>query len=233
MTDQIEWQQVCRTHRVARFIPTITIRRSGNIAISSDFVRKAGIAECTCVALFLSADKMRLAFKFSTDTNDNDAFSLTRDGGSGNNNRNSGLNRVICAKSLLMQSPTVQSLIKEASTAARRYEPYRTNDGLWVINLTPCFERIASTVSDLPGDVTGIYRYLRGKEVVYIGRGALKSRAQSHERKHWDFDRIEYSILNDNKSEVNWEKFWLDDHRRQYGAWPAYNRIAGISSEVA
>lgn len=222
-----EWKKISRRWRAARFLPTISIRRNGFLAISADFVRMAKIEDCTRVTLFLAANGMRLGIQFHSDERDDDAFILGHDGG----NRKS-LNRIVVAKTLITQSDLLRSLLNEDSRV-RRFEPQRDENGRWIINLAPCFERRATEVAGLPKQGTGIYRYVRGQEVIYIGRGDLRNRAASQERKQWDFDVIEYSILNDEMAEKKWEAFWLNEFRRRNGVWPKYNKLAGIIDEAS
>lgn len=230
LTLESGWQKVRRVHRTARFAPQISIRRSGQIAVSSDFARMAAISTCSRASLFLSSDGLRLAISFHSDENDDDAFILARDGGRGT----SGQNRVINAKSLVSQSPAILALTKE-DARARRYEPQKDNAGRWIIHLAPCFERVLIQSDQIPIGSTGIYRYRSGQETIYIGRGNLRDRLASSDRRQWEFDRVEYSILNDDVVERRWESFWLDEYRQRNNRWPVYNRIAaspGVSTKA-
>lgn len=217
------WRQLRRAHRTARFNPRISIRRNGVIAISSDFVRMTQIEKCTRASLFLSPDGFKLGMNFHTDEKDNDAFLLTRDGGGPAKTKS--LNRIICASTLLSQSSVVAALAKE-DARTRRYEPKKDIDGKWVVSLAPCFERTLSQSDEIATGETGIYRYRLGSETIYIGRGDLRRRFSLSERRAWDFDRIEYSILNDDAIEKRWESFWLDEYRERNHRWPVHNRIA-------
>jgi len=221
----IQWRPVERLYRVARFAPTITLRRSGGnagFAISADFVRKANISGCTRASLFLSEDGMRLKFHFHNNERDDNAFRLIRDGGGGG----SGTNRWVSARALIVQSPTLQRLVEEP-VSVRRYEPVDMGRDQWMITIAPCFEQRAERTDNLPDNESGIYRYVRGREVVYIGKGKYRDRCRSPERASWDYDYIEYSRLNDATAETKWETFWLNEHERQYRRLPSYNRIGG------
>lgn len=222
------WQKVRREFRVARFAPVITIRRGGALAISADFIRKAEISDCTRASLFLSPDGYRLGLRFHCDQRDDDAFIMSLDGGG-----KTSLNRLITAGALVRQSPVITALLREAGRTARRYEPWRDQHGVWVVDLAPCFERTVRTVAELDRNATGIYRYRFGADVIYIGRGRLFERASSPDRRGWEFDRIEFSVLNDDKAEQRWEAHWLNEHRDRYGRWPTYNRVGGIADKLA
>jgi hypothetical protein len=75
----------------------------------------------------------------------------------------------------------------------------------------------------------GIYRYLRENgEIVYIGRGPIKARLQSPERKEWDFDVIEYSIVLNPDDQVKWEDYWIERFKADHnGERPFYNVVSG------
>lgn len=225
MTDETvsassSWQKIRRAHRVARFSPNVTLRRNGDLAVSADFVRMAGIAECTHASMFLAPDGLRAAIQFHSDEKDDDAFALSRDGG----RQKSGLNRIIRAQALLTQSLVATALAREGGSACRLTP--RKVDGRWVIDLAPCFERTLSQSGEIAIGATGIYRYRYGNDTVYIGRGNLRERLSQAERRGWEFDRIEYSLINDDAVERRWEAFWLDEFRRLHNRWPTYNRIA-------
>lgn len=222
------WQKVRRVYRTARFSPQISFRRNGHIAVSSDFVRMAGVNNCTRASLFLSADGHSLAISFHSDERDDDAFVLSRDGGGSGVSQN----RIITARTLISQSAQIMSLCKE-DARARRYEPQKDQNGRWVIHLAPCFENVLNQADQIPAGSTGIYRYRSGQETIYIGRGNLRDRLASPERRSWDFDRVEYSILNDDVIERRWESFWLDEYRQRNNRWPVYNRIAAASGVSA
>jgi hypothetical protein len=226
VTSDVEWQKVRRVHRTTRFMPQITIRQTrGQFAVSADFVRMANISDCTRASLFLSADGHRLAFNFHSDERDDDAFLLSRDGGGSGA---SAPNRVINAGALLSQSATMTALCKE-DIRVRRCEPQKDCHGRWVIYLAPCFEKVLIQPDQIPDLATGIYRYRSGQETIYIGRGNLRDRLAVPERRAWEFDRVEYSILNDDVIERRWEAFWLDEYRQRNNRWPIYNRIAAAS----
>ena len=104
---------------------------------------------------------------------------------------------------------------------------------MWVVSLRPAFEVRASARTEVPSDARGIYRYRRGDEVVYIGRGQIRSRLNAPERNEWDFDTIEYSILLDEEQQEHWESHWLDAFVAERGKLPVYNRIGGTSRPLA
>jgi hypothetical protein len=79
----------------------------------------------------------------------------------------------------------------------------------------------------VPDDATGIYRYLFNGDIVYIGRGAIRSRLASNERSDWMFDKVEFSPLENQAEQERWESEWLEEYRSLNGFLPMYNRIGG------
>jgi hypothetical protein len=64
---------------------------------------------------------------------------------------------------------------------------------------------------------------------VYIGRGDIKKRLTAPERGDWDFDVIEYSIINNPDQQIYWEQFWLEKFEEANNRLPFYNKISGSS----
>ncbi|VVB63116.1 Uncharacterised protein [uncultured archaeon] len=116
----------------------------------------------------------------------------------------------------------------EPDKRLRRFEPkWISVDSLWVISICPPFENRVSDISDIPRDICGVYRYKREDEIVYVGRGQVRSRTQAFGRENWDFETIEYSVVPEEAEQKKWEAFWLDRFVALHGKLPIYNRIAG------
>ena len=100
----------------------------------------------------------------------------------------------------------------------RKFSPSKEGK-FWVIRLCPSFENRKDRRSkDIPSEAQGIYRYLRqNNEIVYIGRGAIKSRLADPERKEWDFDRVEYSLVQDPDQQIKWEDHWIERFKEENG----------------
>ena len=115
----------------------------------------------------------------------------------------------------------------------RRFFPKKEGN-IWAIQLCPAFEkRNARESANIPSGVVGIYRYVRENgEIVYIGRGNIRDRLNSPERKDWDFDTIEYSIVKDPDKQVKWETYWLNKYKQKNkGKLPFYNKVSGFESK--
>ena len=103
--------------------------------------------------------------------------------------------------------------------------------GFWIAQLCPAFEHTSSSESDLK-DLKGIYRYKRSDGVVvYIGKGGILSRLNAFGRQEWDFDVIEYSIIESPAEQSKWESYWLDKFIEKEGRRPFYNKINGKRSK--
>ena len=121
--------------------------------------------------------------------------------------------------------------IKKVSTSKKinRFKPIK--DGKkYVITLIPIFELKVdrNEYQNIPIGTFGIYRYLDNNKTVYIGKGDIRRRLNELQRKDWKFDTIEYSIIEDHKSQFEWESFWIERFKSEnYDKLPAYNLISG------
>ena len=60
-----------------------------------------------------------------------------------------------------------------------------------------------------------------------IGKGQIRDRAKSVERADWEWDRIDYSIVEQEAEQFRWESWWLEWFEQKHGQLPHYNRIGG------
>src|SRR5439155_18799209 len=111
----------------------------------------------------------------------------------------------------------------------RRFIP-RKEGNRWVTQLCPAFEmKRARESQDLSSNDVGVYRYLRENgDIVYVGRGPIRERLRCPERKDWDFNAIEYSIISNPDEQVKWEDYWIERFKADHdGKRPFYNRVSG------
>lgn len=228
LSPQCEWVQIRREVRHPAVRPIVRIRRSGDIGLSADFVRHANIADCLWANVYISRDGYRLGLAFHNDDDQQNSFQMCKDGGSGSRRHRSD-SRVLQASAIKSKSATFAKLITYPPDV-RTFLPRRDVNGVWVVELIPCFENRYRLRGELSPHETGIYRYLLGGETVYIGRGVLASRFAEPCRGEWQFDAVEYSVLNDANSECRWESFWLERFRLTHNRWPVYNRIGGATA---
>jgi hypothetical protein len=221
-----EWESVQINHLEIQK-PLVTIRRNA-IAFNSYFVKVADLDKASHVSIKVKPKSMQIGFRFHADRKKIDSFALGKDGGGSGR---SGNNRIIQAQSFLNNYPWLKA-VSTLDQRTRQFEPqWNSIHSFWIISICPPFENRVSDRSEIPNDLHGIYRYKLGDEVVYIGRGAVRSRARSPERDDWLFETIEYSIVPDETEQKKWEAFWLDRFVEQKGKLPKYNRIAGEKSK--
>ena len=81
-------------------------------------------------------------------------------------------------------------------------------------------------------DSKGIYRYLSSDKIVYIGKGNIRDRLNEPQRKDWNFDTIEYSIIENVDEQFEWDSFWIETYKNENeGYLPSYNLISGKAIE--
>jgi hypothetical protein len=205
-------------------ISLVSIRPQA-IAFNARFVAEAKLIDATRVSVFLDPGRFRIGFKFQTKATNEDSYSLSRDGGG------TGNSRAIQTTSLMREHPWIAAVARIKDPRQRRFKPeWHSGERMWIITLCPAFENRVSHKSEIPGDARGIYRYRKGDEIVYIGRGTIRPRLRAPERNEWDFDVIEYSELESETEQERWETYWLDQFASQHGKLPLYNRIGGKKS---
>jgi hypothetical protein len=202
--------------------PLVTIRRTG-VAFNAAFVRAASLEDKTRVSVHVDPESRRIGFKFLGDASDADSYALTKDGGGPGKGR-------LAQAATLLRLPWVAAVGRIDDRRLRRFKPtWSSAESMWVLSLCPAFGTRASAGSEIPSDARGIYRYRRGDEVVYIGHGQVRSRLNAPDRKEWDFETIEYSLVPNEEQQQRWETYWLDKFVEERGKLPIYNRIGGTS----
>lgn len=206
--------------------PFISISH-GHIAFNAMFTKIAEIAPDKRVSIQTDPETLRLAFEFHSDDRPN-SFALSRASSDKRGKKRTGL---FCSAGFIRNYPWIESITKLPLKDRRFYNPKKEGK-MWVIQLCPAFEeRKARESANIPSEATGIYRYLRENgEIVYIGRGEIKKRLSSPERKNWDFDVVDYSIIKDPDQQIYWEQFWIDKFKEANNCLPFYNKVSGSSS---
>ena len=201
----------------------VTLRRSA-VAFSAHFIRSNNLLKMTRVTIKVDRDSRRLGFVFHIDADVPESLALTQDGGQKSSGSDAG--RVVQTAALMRQQWTKALL---ANRTTRRFVPYKEFD-LWVIDLGPGFEVEVTDPLEVPPEATGVYRYLDGDEVTYIGRGRVRQRMQDASRESWSFDRVQFSPLSDRDSEQHWEQVLLEEYEAKNGRLPRENRVRGFVS---
>lgn len=195
--------------------PCVSIRRSG-FAFNVSFMTSAKLAIGDFVEVFLSDDDM-IGFKFFKDKQQG-RLTITPDGGGKTRVANVMKANGFIACSHIKNDPVLSKLVSTKNSKI----PVHFCDGLWVIRLVSQWKYNLADRKPT-GDEIGVYRYLSDDEVVYIGRGCIQQRITSAERKYWQFDKIEYTLMSDEDSVRN-EARLIREHRDLFGRIPFYNR---------
>lgn len=138
------------------------------------------------------------------------------------------------AKGVIWNVPWIHAVSKQDSAADRNFKMERLDSdrNRWVIRLAPWFECKASPndVGSL-GSKEGIYRYRDASDrIIYIGKGKIADRFREHERRDWGIEWIEYSEIEGDENQFDWESFHLDRYEETHDALPPRNRSRGRSS---
>lgn len=197
-----------------------------HISFNTAFCRQAELNAGMRVTVYVDPGDRKMGFEFHEDNREN-SLSLTYQSGARKGEKRRSLQ---CAcLGIYSQYPWIASVSKLRPHKARRF-PVRREGNLWVIRLCPAFEiRRARESRDIPSDANGIYRYIRENgEIVYTGQGNIADRLRSPDRGGWDFEVIEYSVVEDPDDRVKWEAYWIDRFKSEHGGnLPIYNRISG------
>lgn len=213
---------------------SITIRRNA-IAFNAHFMTANKLLKANYVCVYIDAENFKLGFKFSENSDDQDSLALVKDGGGKNNVAGAqSNNRCVQVQGIFTENKWLQVLSDERDARVRKFTPkWIPADGLWTIEICPPFEFRVNDKGQIPSEARGIYRYLHGEKVVYIGRGVIRSRANSSDRKDWVFDSIHYSLVPDERLQAKWEAYWIESFFSENSKLPEYNRIQGEKSPDA
>ena len=193
-----------------------------HIRFTAEFVRKAGIYENQFVKIKVSPSSFKLQFEFLKSETEN-CLALTRP--------KDKKNTLQCASNTLIANyEWLRVIASQKNSKLRQFKPERFGKN-WIVKTSPIFELSCKRTGpiDIPSSAKGIYRYTnsKSKEIVYIGKGEILKRLRSPERKKWDFDLIEYSIIADDDEQFKWEDYWLKRFESENKKKPIYNIIGG------
>jgi len=205
------------------------INKSG-ISFSANFIKKEKLQEAKGVKFFEDdEDPYYLGFKFKNDLEESNTLSLVASGRS----KGGGAGFTIKASELINKNPILKNIQKMTSKQDRTFEIfYEKKTNIYSILLRPNFEIIVkfSDRNTIPDAFKGIYRYRNNDgQIIYIGKGGVKTRVNSPERKEWGISKIEYSVLLDDDKSYYWENYYLERYVSTFGAKPPFNVIMGKS----
>lgn len=194
-----------------------------HITFNSMFGKIAELDKYRTVKIEVDLENFRLRFKFDVGETPNSLTLMQK--------RKGAKTFIISSVGIISQYPWIKAVANFPDPQDRHFSPTNMG-GYWVIQLCPAFEiKKARESEDIPSNLQGIYQYVRENgEIVYIGRGQIKERLMSPERKDWDFDEIRYSIVSNPDQQVKWEGHWIERFQKVHnGKLPFYNRISGSS----
>ena len=208
------------------------INKSG-ITFSARFIKKEGLEKAESVKFFLDdEDPHFLGFMFFEEVGVSNTLSLMASGRS----KGGSAGATIKAAELINSNPILKSIQKLPRKQDRTFEISKDRKtGIYSISLRPTFEISLSweNRNQIPDSYLGIYRYVnRDGQVIYIGKGSIKSRANSPERKEWGISRIEYSVLSSDEECFRWESYYIDRYVEMNGARPPLNLVMGKNSKL-
>lgn len=206
------------------------------INFSAGFIHAYNLSHCRYVTYLVDEEHCRIGFKFLVDQAEGNTVKIDwrkRDTPSGR-----------IGIEPLRKHQFIRDVENSPNISDRRFIPELERAGslgdIFVIRLAPMFENSlpAHQVGNIPSDASGIYRYLKDGETVYIGKGDIRRRAQSAEREHWDYDTLQYSIIKRTNKDLQdaeqfrWEKHWILRFKEQNaGQRPLYNKNDGTGVE--
>ncbi|ELI6429489.1 hypothetical protein RRM58_004805 [Vibrio harveyi] len=201
--------------RVQSDEPVISIS-DNRFQYSAVFRKLAELHKYTHVEYFVDEDNRKVGFKFHNDSTSRDGYSTWR-------NRSSALE-------VMKRHKWVNKVALSKNSDERQFVAHQLQ-GMWVIQLCPAFENSVlrdKSPASLP-DQSGIYRYVNANnEVVYIGKGNIKARFSAEGRKDWIFNVVEYSIIEGDDAQFEWESYWIEKYKENNdGYLPHYNKVSG------
>jgi hypothetical protein len=201
----------------------LTISTSG-IGFSATFIKSNRLDQMAAISFYFDDENQyRIGFEFHEKVGLPDSLIITH-------SKDSATKRV-GATGVINKSRVLKAIQREKDKANRTFEiKIDPISKLFYCDLRPTFEfSVAfSKKSDLPDRATGIYRYrdLKGS-ILYIGKGVIKDRATSPERRDWGIHTIEYSIIQGDDICYKWESFYIEAFREEFGLLPVFNRVSG------
>jgi len=207
-----EWVKIKKTY-IKRDEPSVTVTKQ-SFCFNAAMRKMTELDKNTYVSLFVNEEERKIAFEFKSTNDDIDDYKITS---------------ASCECRELMKKNWV-SKVSELKKGQNVFAAKKETKSKWVITLCPSFEdqMQRSDSNKLNSASSGIYRYLDNGNIVYIGKGKIRDRLNSPERKNWKFDVIEYSVIMDDEQALQWEAFWIDRYKSSNNnQLPAYNMISG------
>lgn len=196
------------------------------IFFSSNFIKSNQLEKKQSISFFVDdVDPYLLGFEFYDEQGIQDSLVLQKVG------VKTSVGRTVKATQLIGKSKILQRIQKDPLKLNRTFEIKKENKStIFFVILRPIFEHKIGFEkrNSLPDDLSGIYRYKdKTGSILYIGKGNIKSRSNSSDRKDWGIHEIEYSSLTTHEDSLKWESHYIDSYKNEYGVLPPMNRISG------
>ena len=206
--------------------PFVTITPDA-IIFSAGFVSLAHLRKKAAVEVFTDNETRSMYFRFDDEKKEGDnCLTLIF------KEKERDIGHIKCSNRYFVSSYDWIDKVSMLEGKHRRFAPKKTK-GLWRIILCPTFERNVERKSkSIKLREVGIYQYRRrtSGEIVYIGMGVIRNREDERQRKDWDYDIIEYSIVEKKEDRIYWENYWLKKFEDEHdGKRPFYNKNSGSS----
>ena len=196
------------------FILTVNL---GRLYFSKDFAKEVELGKKKYVLLSIDNQERKIGFNFFSEQNEaNNLNSINGDESKGFYVSSKEVTDLVWVKGVDSTSFNDFTLSKEGNK--------------WAAQLCPAFENSVSREETIliPPNAKGIYRYLSNKVVVYVGKGCIRRRLNEKKRKDWEFDEIQYSIIDDDFNRSKWEGYWISYYEENKGCLPKMNKIHGL-----
>lgn len=187
------------------------------ISFNVSLYRTANLETNEYVRIRIDNVNRKIGFKFEDEPDDYNYKLVVSRGGKA----------TTCSCAQLQSLPWVKAV---AHLTIKPAFPLKREGSFWVITLCPAFELSCkrTDAAKIPSDARGIYRYMLGGKIVYIGKGFIKNRLNEEQRKGWQFDTIEYSNIENEQDALFWENYWINRFKDENNSeFPPYNTISG------
>ena len=209
--------------RVQADEPVIAIS-DNRFQYSSVFSKLSELEKYPYVEYFVEEDNRKIAFKFHKEPITRDCYIV-----------NKSSNYRSAALEVMNRYPWVDKVAQAQNSDDRKFVALKLQ-GMWVIQLSPSFEISVDRSNSPKGlpEQSGIYQYVNDKgDIVYIGKGNIKQRHMDRQRKDWIYSKVEYSIVDGDEAQYEWESYWLEKYKEKNdGYLPYYNKVSGHKSKT-
>lgn len=216
----MSWKSIKRL-RIPRDEPIVLVTRD-KFVYNMRLAEKAKLKKNEFVIYDVDEEEKKIGFQFLPI--EKESLTSRIDNQSGRQFRSSALR-------VTSQHPWVKEVSSLEDPEDRKFLAIREGRR-WIIQLTPSFEfrYKRDDFSKIPGDAKGIYRYRdENGDIVYIGKGNMRRRLSEAGRVGWEFRIIEYSVIEAEAKQFNWENFWIEKFKQENnGRLPYYNKVSGV-----